>query len=130
MTTEKAPPPGPPIHPLLAGSVKLRLFLALRRVTSAEAMSPVREDHLKWVLEQERAGRLFLAGPVKPCGGPTVLDGLMVFRAADAEEAAEIAGQDPFVRAGGMTVEICQWTVLEGSLPLTLNVSNSSLGLQ
>ena len=130
MTAEQAPAPAPPLPPQLAGSVKLRLFLALRRVISAEAMAPVRGDHLNWVIEQERTGRLFLAGPVKPCGGATALDGLMVFRAAAAEEAAAIAGQDPFVVAGGMAVEICQWTVLERSLPLTLSLSDSSLELR
>ena len=119
----------PALNPLLARSVQLRLFLALRQVLKPEGMMALRESHLHWVLEQERAGVLMLAGPVTPCGGALPLHGLMVFRAEDAGQAAAIAGGDPFVKAGVMAVEIAEWTIYEGSIPLTLRLSDSSLTL-
>lgn len=128
MTTH-ATPAGPPVHPSLARSVSLRLFLALRQLVDGSRLMEVRDAHLAWILEQERSGRLFLAGPAKTCGGKIPLSGLMIFRAGNADEAHAIAVQDPFVVEGLMTVEICEWTVFEGSLTMNVNLSDSSIRL-
>ena len=117
----------PVIHPRLANSAQLLVYLSLRRIVDPSRMAAAREDHLNWVIDQERAGIMMLAGPAKPCGGAIPLDGLMVLRAADAGEALAIAMQDPYVQAGAMTCEVCSWTIVEGSLPLTLRLSDSSV---
>ena len=117
----------PVIHPLLASSAQLLVYLSLRRIVDPSRMAALREEHLCWAIGQERAGKLMLAGPTKPSSASIQLDGLMVLRAADAEEALALASQDPYVQAGAMTCEVCAWTIVEGALPFTLRLSDSSV---
>lgn len=130
MTTEITPPARPPLPPQLARSVQLKVFVALRQAVDPGAMMAIREEHLDWVIAQERAGTILMSGPAKPCGGKIALNGLIVIRAENAEAAAAIAAQDPFVVAGALSFEICEWTIFEGSLTFTLNLSDSSLSLR
>ena len=118
------------LDPRLARSAKLRLYLVLRRVVDPGRMMAMRSDHLQWMLEKEGTGQIFLSGPVTSLGGETVLNGLSVIRAADADEARRIAEEEPYIQTGVMTYELCEWTVFEGSFPLTLTLSDSSLRFQ
>ena len=56
-------------------------------------------------------------------------DGLTIVRAANAAEARKIAEQDPFVVNKLRTFELKEWTVMEGSLGIKINLSDQSLEL-
>jgi uncharacterized protein len=50
-------------------------------------------------------------------------------RAASAEAARKIAEADPFVINGLRSFELREWTVMEGSLGIKVNLSDQSLEL-
>jgi uncharacterized protein YciI len=58
---------------------------------------------LAFIREQVEAGRYLLAGPITD-GGPVV--GISIIAASTAQEALAIAGADPGVQAGRLTVEV------------------------
>ena len=115
---------------LLARAAKLRLFLMLRRTANQSELTQRLGLHLVWMIDQERQGRIFLSGPVAPHSGDVVLDGLTVIRAASLAEAQGIAEKDPFVTSGAVTFELREWTVNEGSLSLSLSLSDSSVAFR
>ena len=51
---------------------------------------------------------------------------MTIVRAADQEEARAIALRDPFVVNGIRTFKMEAWTVMEGSLNVTVNFSDRS----
>lgn len=112
---------------LLARSARLRLYLMIRRTVAPERLRETLDAHLRWIIAQERLGRIFLSGPIAPTADPAVPDGMTVIRAADLAEAAELAGQDPFVQVGAITFQVCEWTVNEGSLSLHVSLSDSGV---
>ena len=75
----------------------------------------------------EKKGVLFASGPLTAAPGKPAGDGLTILRAASAEEARAIAAADPFVVNKLRTFEVREWTVMEGSLGLTVNFSDQSL---
>ena len=114
-------------HPLLARSAMLRLFVMMRRVLDAERMRSVRDEHLRWMVEHERRGILFLSGPLVSLDGTIALNGMTALRAADAAAARRIADDEPYIKHGAMTYELCEWTIAEGALPLLVTLSDSSV---
>ena len=54
-------------------------------------------------------------------------DGLTVLRAASIDEARAMASADPFVKGKLRTFEVREWTVMEGSLSIKVNLSDQSL---
>ena len=126
--TKVAPPQGP-LDPRLERSAKLRLYLMVRRVVDSSRMVEFRNAHLTWMLAQEQAGRIFLSGPVTQLEDDVPLNGLTVIRASDAAEARRIGDEEPYVVEGVMTYGLCEWTVFEGSLPLMLTLSDSTVRL-
>jgi hypothetical protein len=51
---------------------------------------------------------------------------MTIVRAANEEEARAVALRDPFVTNGIRTFRIEPWTVIEGSLSVTVNFSDRS----
>jgi hypothetical protein len=52
---------------------------------------------------------------------------LTILRAANAQEARTLAEADPFVTNGLRTFELKEWTIMEGSLGLKVNLSDQSI---
>ena len=77
----------------------------------------------------EKAGVLFASGPLADAEGKTRGDGLTIVRASSAADAHKIAKQDPFVINGLRTFDLREWTVMEGSLGIRINLSDQSLEL-
>jgi uncharacterized protein YciI len=111
---------------LLARAAKLRLFVMLRRTVNPALLPEKLGAHLRWMIDQEKDGRIFLSGPIAPHVGMTILDGLTVLRASSLAEAEEIGMQDPFVQSGVVAFEMREWTVNEGAIPLTVTLSDST----
>jgi len=115
---------------LLHKSVRLPLFVMLRRLVHPEAAQDALkeglDEHLRWMIAQEQAGRVFLSGPFQLLPNDDLM-GLTVLRVADETEADRIAETDPFVRRGYVRYELRRWTAFEGSLQLSIRLSDSSV---
>jgi len=83
--------------------------------------------HLEYMIELARRGVLFASGPLADGDGPPSGAGLTILRAASAREARELAEADPFVSSGLRSFELKEWTVMEGSLGLRVNLSDQSI---
>lgn len=83
-------------------------------------------EHLEWMLENERKGILFASGPT---GVPMSGDGMIVVRADSGDEARKIAEQDPFHKHNMRDFSIMPWTIMEGSVNVTLNYSTGKFSL-
>ncbi|HZR80163.1 MAG TPA: YciI family protein [Candidatus Binatia bacterium] len=57
----------------------------------------VRPRHLEHLHPLERAGRVFIAGPLLADDGKTPRGSLIVLEAASLDEARELAARDPYV---------------------------------
>ncbi|MGE3986676.1 YciI family protein [Pseudorhodoplanes sp.] len=110
------------IAELLKGMLRLKLFVIFSQGKGLD-VTPYLADHLQYMIELEREGKLFASGPL---GDPSKADGMTIVRAADEEEARRIALKDPFVIHGIRTFKILPWTVMEGSLSVTVNFSDQT----
>lgn len=118
-------PPTPEV--LLARSAKLKLFAVLRRTRDPGRLRATVSEHLQWMIGVEKTGRIFMSGPIKRGEGGPDLDGLSIVRAESAGEAEALIRADPFVSAGIVDIEICEWLVNEGGIPLMLTLSDSTV---
>lgn len=79
--------------------------------------------HLEYMIQLERDGKLFASGPLD-FGRSS--DGLTIVRTETIEEARAIALNDPFVINGMRSFRIREWTVMEGSISISVNFSDRS----
>lgn len=110
------------IAELTKGMLRLKLFVIFSFGKGLD-LKPYLADHLGYMIELERQGKLFASGPF---GDGTKGDGMTIIRATNEEEAREVALRDPFVVNGIRTFKIEAWTVMEGSLSVTVNFSDRS----
>lgn len=111
---------------LLAQAAKLKLFVMLRRTVKADEQKSALGAHLAWIIGAEKQGKIFLSGPVAPHDGEIPLDGLTIVHAASLAHAEELANEDPLVSTGIVRYEMCEWTVNEGAIQLTVTLSDST----
>jgi uncharacterized protein YciI len=112
---------------LLARSAKVKMFVMLRRTLDVALVTANLGAHLRWIIDAETQGKIFLSGPVTPGEGSTQLNGLTIIRAADAAAATQLAKDDPLVKIGAVAFEIHEWTINEGSISMTVTLSNSGV---
>jgi uncharacterized protein len=93
---------------------------------SAEEMRPHLDAHKRWIVEQERTGRLLAGGPLLDENYRFSGHGLFVLRAGSRAEAAEIADSDPFHANGIRTYRLQPWQLNEGNLQITLTMSDGA----
>ena len=110
------------IAELAKGMLRLRLFVIFSSGKGLD-LKPYLADHLAYMIDLERRGVLFASGPF---GDGTRGDGMTIVRAASEAEAREIALADPFVTNGIRTFTIQAWTVMDGSMNVTVNFSDRS----
>jgi len=110
------------IAELTKGMLRLKLFVIFSYGKGLD-LKPYLADHLGYMIALEKQGKLFASGPF---GDGTRGDGMTIVRTANEEEAREIALRDPFVANGIRTFKIQAWTVMEGSLNITINFSDRS----
>jgi uncharacterized protein YciI len=79
------------IREMLKGMLNLKLFVIFSQGKGLD-LKPCLADHLQYMIELERQGKLFASGPL---GNPSRADGMTIVRARDEEEAREIALRDP-----------------------------------
>ena len=73
----------------------------------------LQSEHLAYMDAQHKAGHLILAGPFVGGGSRS---GLVVYRAASADQAREYATGDPMVKFGRLEAEIHEWYLAKGIL--------------
>jgi hypothetical protein len=116
------------IRELTQRMLRKKLYVVLSKgAATAEQIGAVLPQHLEYMIGLEKSGVLFASGPLAATQGQPAGDGLTILRAAGAEEAHKIASADPFVANKLRTFEVREWTVMEGSLGLTINFSDQSL---
>jgi uncharacterized protein len=84
-------------------------------------------EHLEYMIGLEKRGLLFASGPLSDGAGPPNGAGLTILRVASAREARVLADADPLVVNGLRTYELKEWTIMEGTLGLRVNLSDQSV---
>ncbi len=118
------------IQELTKRMLRKRLYVVLSKGgATPEQIGALLPQHLEYMIGLERKGVLFASGPLSDAEGKTRGDGLTIIRAANAADARRIAEQDPFVLNKLRTFELREWTVMEGSLGITVKLSDQTLEL-
>src|SRR6516165_7445620 len=108
--------------------LRRKFYAVLSQPSSApERLKPLLPAHDEYMIGLEKRGLLFASGPLSDGAGPPSGAGLTILRASRAEEARALAEADPFVANGVRTFDIKEWTIMEGSLGLKVNLSDQSI---
>ena len=101
------------------------LYVALRTPKDLSGFERLLEPHLRWAINAEQRGELFLSGPFLEAGAkPGAMGGMSIVRAASAEEAEKILSEDPFIRENVYSVSIKKWMLMEGGITVTVRLSD------
>jgi uncharacterized protein YciI len=123
MTIDQQLPEDP--QTLLARMMQKKMFVILSSIQAEpEALRPHLASHLKYLIDLEKRGILFASGPFSNAEGQLTGDGLTIVRAASFEEAVKIANEDPFTLCGLRTPSVRRWTVNEGRIQVSVDLSD------
>ncbi len=88
----------------------------------------VRAEHFAYVKSLEAAGKLMLAGPFldETSGNPNGY-GLFILRVENRADAEAIMKDEPFTSQGFRTYRLVQWRINEGSLNLSITLSDQKV---
>jgi uncharacterized protein YciI len=118
------------IAELTGKMLRRKLYVVLSTATaSPEQVQAVLPAHLEYMIDLEKQGLVFASGPFSDAQGNPRGNGMTILRTRNAEEARRIADADPFVVSKLRSFEIREWTVMEGSVGLTVNFSDQSVVL-
>jgi hypothetical protein len=102
--------------------------LVSKPLVPPEKLQPFLSAHLEYMVGLEKRGLVFASGPWSDgSGGPPTGEGLTILRAKDLNEARALGESDPFYVAGLRSFDLKEWTVMEGSLSLRVNLSDQSV---
>ncbi len=108
--------------------LRKKLYVVMSRpLVGPEQLKPVLAAHLEYMIGLEKRGVVFASGPLADGEGPPSGHGLTVLRVASAKEARSIAEADPFFVNKLRTFELKEWTIMEGTLGLRVNLSDQSV---
>jgi uncharacterized protein YciI len=115
------------MHRLLAGMINKKLYVAISKGNcTLELLQAHLPEHLAYMVLLEKQGLLFASGPLK---GGAVGDGLTIYNTRTLAHARRLAKQDPFVRLGLRDFEMREWTLMEGAMSFTINLSDRTLSI-
>jgi uncharacterized protein len=113
---------------LMRKMLRKKLYVLISTpVAPPEKLKPFLMAHLEYMIGLEQRGLVFASGPLAEGEGPPSGHGLTVLRAAGMAEARAIAERDPFFTNGLRTFELKEWTIMEGTLGLRVNLSDQSI---
>ena len=108
--------------------LRKKLYVVLSKPAVApDKLQPFLSAHLEYMIGLEKRGHVFASGPLADGAGPPTGAGLTVLRAKDLNEARVLAEGDPFFINGLRTFEIKEWTVMEGTLGVRVNLSDQTV---
>ena len=123
MTTQQPSTDDP--RTLLARMMQKELCVVLNKaLVEPAALQPYLLAHLHYVIDLEKRGVLFASGPFSDAAGQLTGSGLTIIRASSFEEAEAIANDDPFAKSGLRKPEIQRWTVNEGRIHVSVDLSD------
>ncbi|MCB1390562.1 MAG: hypothetical protein KDK12_15690 [Rhodobacteraceae bacterium] len=108
---------------LKAAMWRMRFVLMQRRVENPSLIPPNQLAHYRWIIAQEKAGRVVLSGPVYD-GDERPLGGMTLFNLADLDAARALGESDPFIVSGAMSYTLAIWQLNEGRLTLSVDLSD------
>jgi uncharacterized protein len=112
---------------LMRKMLRKKLYVLISKpVVPPEQLKPFLLAHLEYMIGLEKRGLVFASGPLADGAGPPTGQGLTVLRANSAAEARALAEGDPFFVNGLRTFELKEWTIMEGTLSLRVNLSDQS----
>jgi uncharacterized protein len=115
---------------LTSRMLRKKFYVILNTVNAApEALAPHLAAHLEYMIGLEKDGSLFASGPFSEPDGSLRGNGMNIVRADTPEQARKLAEGDPFFKAGLRTYELREWTMMEGSIGLTVNFSDQTYRL-
>lgn len=117
-----AAPRAATVAELTAAMLRPTFFVALSCGKGLD-LRPRLAEHLAYMIDLERRGLVFASGPF---GDGRSGDGMTILRAADEAQARAIMQADPFVVHGLRTFTLTPWTVMEGSLGVTVSLSQGT----
>jgi uncharacterized protein YciI len=113
---------------LMRKMLRKKLYVVLSKPAAPpEKLTPYLMAHLEYMIALEKRGLVFASGPLSDGEGPPSGHGLTVLRAKSAAEARALAEGDPFFVNGLRSFELKEWTVMEGSFGLRVNLSDQSI---
>jgi uncharacterized protein YciI len=113
---------------LTAKMLRRKFYAVLSQPSpTPEKLTPLLPAHLEYMIGLEKRGLLFASGPLSDGAGPPNGAGLTILRVSSAREARELAEADPFVANGLRSFELKEWTIMEGTLGLKVNLSDQSV---
>jgi hypothetical protein len=113
---------------LMRKMLRKKLYVLISKpAVPPEKLQPFLMAHLEYMIALEKRGLVFASGPLADGEGPPSGHGLTVLRAANAKEARALAEGDPFFVNGLRTFELKEWTIMEGTLGLRVNLSDQSV---
>jgi uncharacterized protein len=109
--------------------LRRKLFAVLSQPSpTPEKLKAFIPAHLEYMIGLEKRGVLFASGPLGDgTAGPPNGAGLTILRVASAAEARALADADPLVANRLRTYELKEWTLMEGTLGLRINLSDQSV---
>ena len=108
--------------------LRKKFYVVLSKpAVTPDKLQPYLSAHLEYMIGLEKRGLVFASGPLADGEGPPTGQGLTVLRAKDAGEARALAEADPFFINGVRTFEIKEWTVMEGTLGVRVNLSDQTV---
>ena len=116
------------IRELTKSMLRKKLYVVLSKpVVTPDKLQPFLSAHLEYMIGLEKRGHVFASGPLADGAGPPTGAGLTVLRAKDLNEARALAEGDPFFVNGLRTFELKEWTVMEGTLGVRVNLSDQTI---
>jgi uncharacterized protein len=108
--------------------LRKKFYVVLSKpVVAPDKLQPFLSAHLEYMIGLEKRGLVFASGPLADGAGPPTGAGLTVLRAKDLNEARGLAEGDPFFVNGLRTFELKEWTVMEGTLGVRVNLSDQTV---
>jgi len=108
--------------------LRKKLYVILSKGgATADQIGALLPQHLEYMIGLEKSGVLFASGPLTAVPGAPAGDGLIRSERYRRRLPREIAEADPFVINKLRTFEVREWTVMEGSIGVTVNLSDQTL---
>jgi uncharacterized protein len=108
--------------------LRKKLYVVLSKpVVTPDKLQPFLSAHLEYMIGLEKRGNVFASGPLADGAGLPTGAGLTVLRAKDLNEARALAEGDPFFVNGLRTFELKEWTIMEGTLGVRVNLSDQTV---
>jgi uncharacterized protein len=108
--------------------LRKKLYVLLSKpLVGPDKLKPFLPAHLEYMIGLEKRGVVFASGPLAEGEGPPKGEGLTILRVDSAKEARAVAEADPFFANGLRTFELKEWTIMEGTLGLRVNLSDQTI---